>query len=70
MSGDYKLSTWAQVLNFVGIMGFTGTFMYAVHLPDSKTTGKLYFDLAQSYFLKSTTNYQLLYSDINFCVRL
>lgn len=70
MSGDYKLSTWAQVLNFVGIMGFTGTFMCAVHLPDSKATGKLYFDLAQSYFLKSTTNYQLLYSDINFCVHL
>lgn len=33
-------------------MGFTGTFMYAVHLRDSKATGKLYFDLAQSYFFK------------------
>lgn len=33
-------------------MGFTGTFMYAVHLPDSKATGKLNFDLAQSYFFK------------------
>lgn len=51
-------------------MGFTGTFMYAVHLPDSKATGKLYFDLAQSYFLKSTTNYQLLYYDIKFCDHL